>query len=208
MATLHPTKLILLNGPPRSGKDTAARFFARKYNAKVIALATPLRNIVREMFGVSDLIWRDLVLEKLDKADPQLCFGGKSFREVQIEVATFIRATYGDDFFIMRCITELQRSSASTIAVISDVGFQIEADLLSAWARPHNTMLLQLEKSGTSFDVDSRSYVNIPHGVHAICIDNRHDLELYEMQLQRAIDAWMTRFPQAQSQVQHNSTKR
>lgn len=161
---------ILFNGPPRSGKDTAARAVYDYIDADRSVRFFPVWEKFsyankRAFAGAMDLgvdRWGtvDLVEHTKDDIIPIL---GVSYRQWQIDFSEkFMKPLYGDDIFgrllLHRCEMDVQENGPDAIYIVSDCGFQTECDLL----RDHNVLLFVMNRDGCTFEGDSREVVT-PH---------------------------------------------
>ena len=163
-------KLILLNGPPRSGKDTAARFIVDEptliSNPTVFEkFSLPIKHAFAGMMmtGVDD--WGNVEGYEADKSSPIPLLGNVSYRAWQIAFAEdFMRHSFGTNIFsklLLSRLEEYQRNEEGVewLCVISDCGFQAEVDFLTREFPPSDTALFNIERPGTSFAGDSRETV-------------------------------------------------
>lgn len=157
--------IILFNGPPRSGKDTAAKMvyydhFRRQYPNKLYPLwekfSFPNKRAFAGMMGLGiDMLgyvdpWED---RKSDIV-PSL---GVSYRQWQIDYSEkFMKPLYGNDIFGRLFLDRVSHYNPKFfIPIVSDCGFQVEADIL----RDHNVLLFRMERDGCTFAGDSRQPV-------------------------------------------------
>lgn len=189
---------ILFNGPPRSGKDTAAKiawdYIAAKPDYMAIWEKFSFPN--KRMFaGMMDTKcdnwgvvphWEDLKGE----IDATL---GVSYRQWQIDVSEkFMKPLYGNDIFgrllLGRCKEcEEDLPGFTPIFIVSDCGFQIEVDTLKG----HNVLLYTLQRHGTSFDGDSREYVRPFVGWAHKAIPNNSTLTELKGVVEGTVAAWL-----------------
>lgn len=192
---------ILFNGPPRSGKDTAAKiawdYIAAKPDYMAIWEKFSFPN--KRMFaGMMDTKcdnwgvvphWEDLKGE----IDATL---GVSYRQWQIDVSEkFMKPLYGNDIFgrllLGRCKEcEEDLPGFTPIFIVSDCGFQIEVDTL----KDHNVLLFNLWRKGCDYSNDSRQQVNPHETWHALQIYNDRDVADLKHRVIDRIDAWLKKF--------------
>lgn len=155
---------ILFNGPPRSGKDTAAAM-AFEYLDHIPEHIIPVWEKFsfpnkRGLAGVMNVECSREGITPYEKTKeeiiPEL---GVSYRQFQIDISEkFMKRLYGEDVFgrllLSRC-TDYAAGPLTPIFIVSDCGFQVEVDYLAK----HNVLLLQTNRDGTSFKDDSRSPV-------------------------------------------------
>lgn len=121
--------IILINGPPTSGKDHFYKYLDLCYsnlNLKHLKFAQPIRDFIKATYGLSD--WE--INEYKDKIHKSI---GKTVREVMIEFSeNFIKRFHGKEFFADRCAEKAfhltDNSEDLNTIVITDCGFQYEVD--------------------------------------------------------------------------------
>ena len=189
------TTIILINGPPRSGKDMAATFIRRDLGADRCTdfrMKQPLWDIFQAMFAFTDMQLHNMV-NTPQKDMPQEMLHGLTPRQVLIDISeSFIKPRFGDQF-LGEVIARRIANSPCEFATVSDSGFTTEAwPLLSKFQRP-NIFCISLSREGTSFGGDSRSYIDCDAlGIRHVRIKNDHDLDMYRIQLRRALK-WIPR---------------
>lgn len=173
-------KIILLNGPPNSGKDEAARAideWADKQNvyALVAKFSLPIK---RAFEGLTGLPWESFDSNK----ESIIPFLGVSFRQWQIDFSEkFMKPLYGPDIFARLAFDEIQAAirSGVDLVVVSDCGFQIEADYIAfRWPRA-DLRVVQCRRPGTSFSGDSREWVTAQFPEQFRVLHNELSLETY-----------------------------
>lgn len=173
-------KIILLNGAPRSGKDTFGKRFAKKHGGKVMKFAEPIKAACAAMYcGGSRALFDSYdTPEEKDKA--HAVFFGKTTREVQISISEeYMKPLYGQDIFghilsnsLDRDIQD-ERRAHSPVYFITDSGFDKEAFVLINRFGVENIKLIRLHRDGHTFKGDSRGYVNLDkQGITGTDIDN------------------------------------
>lgn len=166
-------KIVLFNGPPRSGKDTAADFIRDTLGLYRCAFAEPLKTAVIQSLGLND--WRDYEGRKDTELDE---FFGYTPRQAYIDFSeNYMKDRYGHDIFaeiFYRKIKELQ-SPKEYGTVISDCGFQNEVDWLHA-KFDVRVALIHIIRPGHDFNGDSRGYVQPRDGMYFGVINNDQDL--------------------------------
>lgn len=193
-------KFILLNGPPRSGKDTAAKMILNgdsinfDYLVNHMKFSAPLK----EAFAaVMEKDINDFVVEYYeDHKEEIIPFLGVSFRQWQIDFSEkFMKPLYGNDvlgrLFINRIQADLENGpDENWVYVISDCGFQVEVDHILKTFPPADVLLIRLFREGCTFVGDSRSYVIAP-GCTEIDLRNNSNLTIFEDILTEHIKAWL-----------------
>ena len=180
--------IILLNGPPRSGKDTAAHIILRNFKPwSEYKMSLPLKAGLREFFAIDREMHRSVEEHKEDEID---LFFGYSYRQMQISLSEdWAKAKFGTHIFGSLAVRAIKARSSNV--VISDCGFEEEIVSIRN-AFPGNVLLIRLHRSGCDFSNDSRGY--IPDGVideHLVQdINNAYDLEMFEVQVIKALRKW------------------
>lgn len=154
-------KLIALNGPPRSGKDTVAHAlmrngadFGKSHRFMHRKFADALKDTVHYFLGYG--------YKEEDKENVSL-YGGSTHRQLYIGLSElWAKPLLGDGIF-GRIFTEraLQWSNSSSkqcIFIASDSGFASEFDVVSREIGRDNCIVAEVHREGYTFDGDSRSY--------------------------------------------------
>lgn len=170
-------KIVLFNGPPRSGKDTATDFamdILGNRGAKY-RFAQPLKNAIHAMFGYADVKVEHFNSVKDVSLD---AFHGMTPRQAYIWLSEeVVKPKFGHDFWANVAVTSIKQLKKPVI-VISDCGFVEEAKLLINAFGKENVAIVHLERNGTDFSKDSRNYISV-EGVSLYRIVNDgtvHDL--------------------------------
>jgi len=181
-------KIVFLNGPPRSGKDTAAVFLQENWGFKHLKFAKTLKQATHVLFGLSDI---DIDHFEASKDEPTPLFHGKTPREAYISLSEhYIKPVYGNDFWGKAALQEIQRSKADCI-VFSDCGFKKEIEPIIEHYGAKACLLIYLFRKGTNFNFDSRTYIKPPADIWHMKITN--DLaksDLYKS-LNNALNYWV-----------------
>lgn len=151
-------KIVLFNGPPRSGKDTAAKMAMQYLNGNGVfyRFAGPLKDAAHALFGMSGIDQ-----EHFDQVKDVPCasFFGMTPREAYIWLSEkAVKPHFGNDFFTRVAINVIKQFD-DRIIVISDCGFAEEVAGLIKEFGSDNVAIVYLKRQGTSFANDSRSYV-------------------------------------------------
>lgn len=144
-------RIIALNGPPRSGKDTAAKLLG----IPVFKFASILKRSAHAMYGLDVPV--DFFEDRKDQRCPE--FYGLTPRNIYIEVSErYFKPVHGNDFFGTVLAEALARSNHEAVA-ISDSGFDIELIPLIERFGENSITVVRLHRDGCSFRGDSRNYV-------------------------------------------------
>ena len=157
------TKIILFNGPPRSGKDTATDFAMKHLGKRGVhyRFAAPLKDATHALFGLK------VSREHFDQCKnvPSELFLGMSPREAYIWMSEgAVKPKFGKDFFAkiaVHIISERIVSSGKSdgVVVVSDCGFAEEVDAIVDTFGAENVAVVHIKRPGTDFANDSRSYI-------------------------------------------------
>ena len=186
-------RIVLFNGPPGSGKDTAANYILRHCGEYTIkrSLATPLYNAVREVFCISYERWKWILKHK---NIPMPEFMQQTLRDVLISLGEkWIKAECGKQHLVNVLLRSIDDVMARVI-LVPDIGFQEELSAMckafqntpKVSGRTSNLLLVHLQRPGCDFTNDSRSYVHDPR-VKTVTINNAFDLEMFHAQIIRDI---------------------
>ncbi len=179
--------IIILNGPPNSGKDTAAKFITKMVGQTSHAkLSRPLKSAAISIF---DLQPKTLKYFNEDSDFESAFLLGSTYREVQIEIFKMLEAKYGPDVLARLFIRYAKKNIATRHIVTSDCGRTIEAQALVDHFGRSGVALIVLNRKGCDFSSDIREYVDINCDKKAI-IDNDYDLELFKAQVRRVLIKW------------------
>lgn len=182
--------IILFNGPPRSGKDTAAMFLYEQWHNLPWTRGDCVfdRMSMPNKFAFAgttatecDDFGNNTTYERI-KEDPLKLLNGKSYRQWQIDFSeSFMKPLYGEDIFARLLASRLYslRADYPVTAVIPDCGFQVEADKLSRFL-DLNIVLIRIHRRGCDFSGDSRGYIEAPKGVQFFSINNDGTKEDFE----------------------------
>lgn len=152
-------KILLLNGPPRSGKDTMAEWFA-KSGWTHMKFSKVLKERTHELYGLKG---RPYDYYEDVKDDPHPDFYGISPRDAYINTSELLmKPVHGENIWARMLADQIQKE-AQEYVVISDLGFQVEWETFIETFGYEKLGLTLLYRDGCSFENDSRDYV-LPRG--------------------------------------------
>jgi len=169
---LFKTKLILLNGPPASGKQEV---FVKRYFPDIqhFQMADELKRSVCDDVGLPQTLDYIRHLDTF-KNEPLPSFNGRSFRELIISKAEnhmkpMLGKHYYAKFVIDKYIKEnyLKQIGSffklSNKIIISDLGFEEELEYFSFVIPPHQIFIIRIYPTyleNIDFSKDSRKYMD------------------------------------------------
>jgi len=165
-------KVIILNGPPGSGKDAIASAMSDRY-AKThpmvehLEVKAKLFEQALVMSGIPVYEWIVRYNDRKLKETPWDRLGGLSQREFLIKISEeWVKPIFGRDYY-----GKVAGEAAADVllwdnnVIFSDGGFQEEFDAIKSIVGKENILLVRLYREGTSWDGDSRGYLKNPGGV-------------------------------------------
>lgn len=152
--------IIILNAPPRAGKDTIAKEIDEQYGLPVVSFKTPMFNISRGMLGEADFKEFMAVYES-DRKDTQelSILGGMTCRQFMIWISEdVIKPRFGKKHFGWLMADLLSEMEADVdLTICSDGGFPDEVEALIDFG--HKVKLVRMHREGFDFSKDSRDYI-------------------------------------------------
>lgn len=154
--------VIILNGPPRSGKDTAADIICdlleeqdqEMYDVK---MARPAFTAIPHLFGIPLDRWYHMYDEEKNVPQPEL--HGMTPREALIWICEDVmKPKFGRDYFGQLAGDIVARVSKNYWVTISDGGFPEEMKAVVDKAESP-VYLVHVHRTGRDFSLDSRGYV-------------------------------------------------
>jgi hypothetical protein len=149
--------ILILNGPPGSGKDKACLYLKQK-GVKHLSFKYHLFTATADHFNV-DLKWfmKDYD-DRILKEQPEEKLNGYSRRTALIHVSeNIIKPLYGKDFFGVKASEEIAEQGQYCF---SDGGFQEELAPIINKFGAKRIVIIQLTREGCDFSSDSRRYFN------------------------------------------------
>lgn len=160
-------KIILLNGPAGSGKDTIGRFLVdRINNSSIYKFAEPIKDAVAAFLNLSSEERHYYFETQEGKNNPSPRFFGHTPRKFLIDFSeTYAKTLGGKDVFGKILATKLQLDFTQGLiktAVVTDSGFLDEAEaVLKAFPEDYEVYLFRLHRNNCSFLGDSRSHISL-----------------------------------------------
>lgn len=172
------SKVVVFNGPPGSGKDTAAHAANRiasvlQNSSEVKQFKDKLFTLTAEMYSVPRDLFTGEMYTRENKERPYITLGGLSPRQALIRVSEDImKPAFGKDYFGKALAAEIYKE----YTFVSDSGFMDELVPVINRVGPENVLVVQITREGCSFDNDSRDYLDpdelFYRNVSVVSIDN------------------------------------
>lgn len=190
---IYPTSVVIMNGPPSSGKDDAAQFLVNKIksfnnNAVHKEVKENLFRAVKSAYGVPEDVWDELY-QRENKELPSyyLVNNGRpiSPRQAMINMSEdVLKPLFGKTVFGKMAANSVVENA---INVFSDGGFVEEAICLADRVGEVNTLIIQIERQGYTFEGDSRGYITLPN-VKCVRIVNNGTLDEFHANVWKAFE--------------------
>lgn len=162
-------KIVLFNGPPRSGKDTSAFIYSWVTDAHFEKFAMPLKRAFAAIMNTTVDAYGNVPYYEEHKSEV-IALLGVSYRQFQIDLSEKFLKSYDREIFSKLLIDRIRGMEESLPVVVSDSGFEEEIRPLVSAFGEDELILIRLHRKGCDFSNDSRSYVS---GV----LPNEHDVD-------------------------------
>jgi hypothetical protein len=154
-------QIILLNGPPRAGKDSLALALQRSAGWKqsaIVKFADELKHMTHRAHGYVNATADAFEHCKDDpEQGPQ---PGVTWRQAYIAMSErYVKPLFGDDYFGHH-LAETIRDYPYEFQFVSDSGFVGEAKVLID-AFPGQVRLVHVHRTGCTFENDSRGWIEL-----------------------------------------------
>lgn len=162
------TRVIFLNGPPRSGKDTAGQIIVDAVSgARAVKFAHTLKIATHALFAalhgrLPSVTESAQSLYEFCKDEPRDEFFGKTPREAYIAVSELLcKPLFGPKFFGTLLAARIAQQPDVPLWVITDSGFADEAQPIIESVGRDNCTLVKMHRKGCTFDNDSRFWLSL-----------------------------------------------
>lgn len=164
-----PKIAILLNGPPRAGKDTAVNAILKSGlpDMGVYKFTQPVKDLAHRYYGIDCAHDHFEVL----KDTPLEQFGGLTPRQAYIETSAREKAAKGDDA-IAKMLVDAILDSHAQIILNPDCGDDMEALCVADALGIENVLVIRLHKEGKDFSQDCRTWVT-SNDLQVVDIENK-----------------------------------
>lgn len=152
--------IIILNGPPGSGKDFLGNAYQHhSLNTIIKKFAQPIRDIVCALLNIVPTFLENGKKLRVMPFDV-------SIRQLMIDVSEkWMKPCYGADIFGMIAARDLELyhvpNDREHTIIYTDGGFAEEVKTLADCYDASNIVIVRLYRDGCTFDGDSRSYYNV-----------------------------------------------
>ena len=182
--------IIILSGPPNCGKDTAYKFLKKQLGVTLghYRFGQPMKDFFHSVLKIRPQTY-DMMMEKgKDNKQPDL--NNHTPREVQIRLFTdFLKPMFGPDILGKIAVETLRQKPYARFVLDSGTIEELEP-IIRHFGKPM-FYALKITRPGCSFEGDSRHEIDFGSlGIQHDTIDNKHDLELYEVQVKRVLKKW------------------
>lgn len=161
--------LLLLGGPPSSGKDTIAKFLYQQYkdhhNISQFVFERFSMPLKTSFSAISNTRHNEFYENEVyeSKKDEHIDWLGCSYRQYQINLSEkHFKPLYGQDIFARLLAARLKTYDRNAAIVVPDLGFDIETDYLERLDLKLNlgkVLIVRCHRPGYDFSNDSRNYV-------------------------------------------------
>jgi hypothetical protein len=188
-------KIIILNGPPASGKDCLAYHFLGNLPYTTYdniwvehgSFAKPLKQILQIQYNLSDAEIAEYDSNHLLKMTPEDRFGGKHWRQLCIDLSDELKAKFGKEYFGNHLADRIEKlgipcNDGKVIpnVLITDGGFEEETLPLIRRFGVDNVIAIKLVREGHSYKGDSRKYLDYDKlQIKHYLVENKSSLEEY-----------------------------
>lgn len=179
-------RFVLINGPKRSGKDTAAKALVASRNDVVrIGFADHLKNATHAAYGMPEVQFDRF---EAVKDSPREEFFGLTPRAAYIAHSEqYMKPLHGKDVF-GRIFMRAANFARAPVIAVPDSGFASEVEPLIEAVGREQILLLRIHREGHDFTGDSRSYIDLP-GVTTIDLVN-NGVQAYCAAVRSHVMAW------------------
>lgn len=171
-------KLVLLNGPPRSGKDFAMRALRTHFSPRLTFRHDKFSMPIKLAFAalMQHHIDPDGNVDYYEaNKGEKMSTLGISYRQWQIDFSEkFMKPLYGPDIFAHLFLDrqELRKTAADYLCVVSDCGFQTECEAVLRNWNTNDVLLIRIFRQDCTFAGDSRETVRRRDGGPEVEITN------------------------------------
>lgn len=166
--------LYLLNGPPRSGKDTVAQTLREMLpgQSRHVKLSQELKQRTHAMYGLAD---RPAQYFEDVKDQPHEEFLGLTPRQAYIEAhERYWKPVHGEAILGELLAQRIKASGLDPHYIVSDAGDRPQTLPLLRQVGAENTVLIRIERDGCEWD--NRRWFDLPEALATLTIPNNGTL--------------------------------
>lgn len=174
MSVHFPYLLVLISGPPRSGKNRAGACLAERLDADHFALSNMLKHLTHQHFGMGAEL-PPLEFESC-KDKPMIEFGGMTPRQSYIMFSEkHLKPRYGNDYLGRVGGNRIKSNKdKGRISIVSGVGFIDEIRPMIEAVGKFETLHIKINPLRCEHIEDSREKVNLSNfDLKEINVENR-----------------------------------
>lgn len=174
MSVHFPYLLVLISGPPRSGKNRAGACLAERLGADHFALSNMLKQLTHQHFGMGSEL-PPLEFESC-KDTPMKEFGGRTPRQSYIMFSEkYLKPRYGNDYLGRVGKNRIKSNKEKgRISIVSGVGFIDEIRPMIEAVGKFETLHIKIAPLRYKHIEDSREKVNLSNfDLKEINVENR-----------------------------------
>jgi hypothetical protein len=191
---LKGMRVVLLNGPPGCGKDTAGKILMKHcldHSVTTGKLSRRLKESVHADHGYPALP-HDYF--ENSKESPLPLFFGKTPRQAYIyKSEKIVKPHYGNEYYGRLLLRDMlvEYKKGIRVMFITDSGFVEEVNPIVDVVGISNVLLVRIhaDERGKTFKGDSRSYIKIP-GVQTVDVDN-NVICAFRQNLYHEVSSWL-----------------
>jgi len=183
-------QVILVNGPPRSGKDTVGEILRRRHGCLVTKFAKQLKEMAHGLHSIVGGDAKPVRHDYFEKRKDDSCdeFMGATPRQCYIALSeNYLKPLYGEDVMGEMLLKSLLGGAQWRTAVVTDSGFSDEAMVLLRHFGVDSIALIRLHRVDCCFSNDSRGYIHLP-GVRSFDIANNGQLSDLAVEVAKVAD--------------------
>lgn len=148
--------ILLLNGPPGCGKDTIGNIIVSRarelFNVRAEKFSEPLKLGGLGLVGEVPTLERAEVLKELTLRETVGIDSDERHRDFWIWLSEeVLKPKYGQDYFGKILASKIRRSDARLV-VITDSGFEFEADAVAKVFGYENLYQIKIRREGKTFE--------------------------------------------------------
>lgn len=199
-------RIVIFNGPPSSGKDTAALACFKSQTVGGFKVFDRMSRPIKKAFAgmVNAPINKFDVVENWEhrKDEPLKILDGKTFRNWQQDFGEkFMKPLYGENIFARLFIERQHNQAPNATIFVPDCGFDIEYETLALHYGTENILVVKLYRPGYTFAGDTRKYLDIgsrfasgiedPDIENVRHINNSTTRTAFEMRVLEVVSDWL-----------------